>query len=147
MPKSSCQGLDCIQETRNRQLSTRPVRTSEVAEKKNTAEPERRVQYSSANTGKSSQVSRAPAPTASASTSTTFASGTRLRLCQTKTAPAAARLRTDDREYESTKALKNTAPPASSALRETGDSERGRENATAIITRKNEQKLPSVLAS
>ncbi len=53
----------------------------------------------------------------------------------------------DPRENDSTSAAKNSAPPASSSLRETGDSRRGRESATAIITRKNAEKLPSVLAS
>ena len=57
------------------------------------------------------------------------------------------RLITEPRENESTSAPKNTAPPAISSLRDTGDSPFGRESATAIITRKNAQKLPSVLAS
>jgi len=42
---------------------------------------------------------------------------------------------------------KKTAPPASSALRDTGDSALGRDNATTISSRKKAQKLPSVLAS
>ena len=53
----------------------------------------------------------------------------------------------EPREYESTSAAKKTAPPSTSHLRATGTSARGRVNATAIITRKKAQKLPSVLAS
>ena len=45
------------------------------------------------------------------------------------------------------KGMKKTAPPTTSHLRATGTSARGRVKATAIITRKKAQKLPSVLAS
>ena len=88
-------------------------------------------------------MSRAPA----AASTATRARRTRRRLHHIRTARATATLSSEAREKESTSAAKNTAPPAASALRDTGDSARGRVNATAIITRKKAQKLPSVLAS
>src|ERR1700691_1871403 len=147
MPKRSRDGLAAVQCSSVCQLATRPERICSVAEKKNCPDATRRSQYMAAIAGKIFESRNAPASAQAERIATTRPSGTRRRLIQTSTAKATATLITDPRENESTNAAKNSAPPASSSLRETGDSRRGREKATAIITRKNAQKLPKVLAS
>src|SRR4051812_25203444 len=142
MPKIVCQGWPAIQPSSVRQLATRPESTPSVAENRYSAVAERRSQYMSANAGKTCHVTTTAIPAATAS----GIIRRRRRLSHISTATATARLIREAREYESTSAAKKTAPPAASALRGTGDSSRGREKPTAIMTRKNAQKLPSVLA-
>src|SRR5580698_541227 len=147
MPKRSCHGLAAVHCMSVCQLATRPERICSVAEKNNWPETVSRSQYMAAMAGKIFESRKAPASTQAERIAATRPSGTRRRLIQTSTAQATATLITDPRENESTNAAKNNAPPNNSSLRETGESRRGREKATAIITRKNAQKLPSVLAS
>src|SRR5437588_7291120 len=98
MPNSACQGLAEIQSSSTRQLATRPERTPSVAEKKYSAEAERRSQYISAKTGKIFQVRNAAPAAETARIGTAAARRTRLRLIQTSTAKATSRLISEPRE-------------------------------------------------
>src|SRR5262249_38694579 len=144
MPKMVCQGLASIHPRIVRQLATRPESTPSVAVKKYSADPERRIQYISAKAGKTRQTITEAAAAATTRTGTTRAKRTRCQLRHTSTRTASTTVINEAREYDSTSAAVSTAPPTKRPVRETGDSERGRESATAIITRKKAQKLPSV---
>src|SRR5262249_3013883 len=101
----------------------------------------------SANCGNTFHVTNAAAPPPIVRMAAALPRRTRFRYSHASIASATATLINDAREYDSTSAAKNTAPPAHTDLRETGACAPGRVTATAIITRKNAQKLPSVLAS
>src|SRR5690349_16503492 len=98
MPKTVCHGCAEIQLTRVVQLSTRPDRTPDVAEKKYSAERERRSQYISTNCGKIFQVSRAAAPPPATRTVKRRPSRRRRRFNQARTVSATPTLMRDARE-------------------------------------------------
>src|ERR1035438_4750500 len=112
MPNIACQGWAAIQAASVCQLATRPESTPSVRVKRYSAEKERRSQYICAKVGKIHQVRSAPA----AATIATRARRTRRRLHHISTASATATLSREAREKESTRAAKNTAPPAARGL-------------------------------
>src|SRR5215471_16060090 len=142
MPRNVSHGWARIQFSSVSQLCARPESTAPPADEKNCTEPDSRSQYCSARAGKSRHTTRVPARPPSA----ILPRGTRLRLSRHNSTIATITLSTDAREYESTSAAENTAAPNPSAFDDSGRSDFGIEKATAIITRKKAQKLPSVLA-
>src|SRR5579871_567945 len=98
MPISVSQGCMEIHSSKIRQLATRPESTPLVAVKKNSAVLESRIQYISANVGKTFQERKAAIATKTPATGATRAKGMRRRLTHTSTNAATSRFTSDPRE-------------------------------------------------